>query len=97
MHLGSEKIESTLKSLRIADVELFIGAALMKSLGKSATFHHLSQSAASAAIRRVEIAFGIPLCTHEKKQFRLTLEGQLLLPRIENWIEQLKNLITSHE
>ena len=38
MKLRSEKIESTLKSLRIADVELFIGAALMKSLGKSATY-----------------------------------------------------------
>jgi DNA-binding transcriptional LysR family regulator len=93
--MKSEKLENTLKSLRIADVELFIGAALMKNLGKSAIFNHLSQSAASAAIRRVETAFGVPLCTHEKRQFRLTPEGQLLLPRIENWIKQLKDLITS--
>lgn len=90
-----KKIESALKGLRIADVELFIGAALMKNLGKSAAFHHLSQSAASAAIQRVETAFGIPLCTHEKRQFRLTPEGQLLLPRIENWIKQLKELVAS--
>lgn len=93
----SKKIERTLKSLRIADVELFIGAALMKSLGKSAAFHHLSQSAASAAVRRVETAFGIPLCTHEKKQFCLTPEGQLLLPRVENWIKQLKDLVSIQE
>lgn len=97
MKLPSSKIESTLKSLRIADVELFIGAALMKNLGKSAIFNHLSQSAASAAVRRVEAAFGLPLCTHEKKQFRLTPEGQLLLPRIENWIKQLKSLVVSQE
>jgi DNA-binding transcriptional LysR family regulator len=97
MKLPSSKIESTLKSLRIADVELFIGAALMKNLGKSAIFNHLSQSAASAAVRRVETAFGLPLCTHEKKQFRLTPEGQLLLPRIENWIKQLKSLVVSQE
>jgi DNA-binding transcriptional LysR family regulator len=47
----------------------------MKSLGKSAACNHLSQSAASAAVRRVETAFGLPLCTHEKRQFRLTSEG----------------------
>jgi len=90
-------IESTLKSLRIADVELFIKAALMKNLGKSADYHHLSQSAASAAIRRVEMAFGLPLCTHEKRQFSLTPEGKLLLPRIESWIKQLKSLVLSQE
>ena len=87
-----ESIEGSLKNLRIADVELFITAALMKNLGKSAKFHHLSQSAASTAIQRVEAAFGIPLCLHEKRQFRLTLQGQLLLPRLENWIKQLKDL-----
>lgn len=91
------QIETTLKSLRIADVELFIGAALMKSLGKSANYHHLSQSAASAAVRRVETAFGLPLCTHEKRQFCLTPEGQLLLPRIEEWIKQLRSLVISQE
>jgi DNA-binding transcriptional LysR family regulator len=88
-------MESALKSLRIADVEIFIGAALMKNLGKSAQLHHLSQSAASAAVQRVESAFGIPLCTHEKRQFRLTPAGQHLLPRIESWIKQLKELVVS--
>lgn len=88
----SQKMEQSLKSLRIADVELYITATQMKNLGKSAIFHHLSQSAASAAIQRVESAFGMSLCTHEKRQFRLTYEGQLLLPRLENWMKQLKEL-----
>ncbi|MCP5506442.1 MAG: LysR family transcriptional regulator [Chlamydiales bacterium] len=89
------KIEQSLKSLRIADLELFISAAQMKSLGKSAQAHHLSQSGASAAIQRVETAFGLPLCTHEKRQFRLTHQGQALLPRLETWLEQIRTLVLS--
>ncbi|MES2121512.1 MAG: LysR family transcriptional regulator, partial [Chlamydiota bacterium] len=87
--------QSTLKNLRIADLELFITAAQVKNLGKSAELHHMSQSAASAAILRVESAFGMPLCTHEKRQFRLTREGQNLLPRAEVWIKQLRDLVIS--
>jgi len=96
IQLLQEKL-SSLKNLRIADVELFITAAQMKNLGKSASFHHLSQSAASTAIQRVESAFGVPLCHHEKRLFRLTREGQILLPRIENWIKQLRDLIVSKD
>src|SRR5579872_6162144 len=92
-----QTIESSLKSLRIADLELFISAAHLKNLGKSATFHHLSQSAASAAIQRVETAFGIVLSTHEKRQFRLTREGQILLPRLESWMKQLREVIMSKD
>ena len=92
-----QKLENSLKTLRIADVELFITAAHMKNLGKSASFHHLSQSAASTAIQRVEAAFGISLCTHEKRQFSLTREGQILFPRLENWIKQLRDLIISKD
>jgi DNA-binding transcriptional LysR family regulator len=92
-----QKLETSLKNLRIADVELFITAAQMKNLGKSAAFHNLSQSATSTAIQRVEAAFGVPLCTHEKRQFRLTREGLLLFPRLENWVKQLRDLIISQE
>ncbi len=92
-----QKLEGSLKNLRVADVELFITAAHMKNLGKSAAFHHLSQSATSTAIQRVEAAFGVPLCTHEKRQFCLTREGQILFPRLENWIKQLRDLIISKD
>ena len=90
-----QKLENSLKNLRIADVELFITAAHMKNLGKAALFHHLSQSAASTAIQRVESAFGVPLASHEKRQFGLTREGVILLPRMENWVRQLRDLIIS--
>ena len=87
-----KKQERSLKNLSIADVELFLTAAHLKNLGKAAEIVHLSQSAASAAILKVEESFSIPLCTHEKRQFRLTRERIALLPKLEKWINQLKQL-----
>ncbi len=83
-------MKNSLKNLRIADLELFITAARLKNLGKAAELHHLSQSAASTAIQRVETAFEKPLCTHERRQFCLTAEGKLLLPRAESWLNSLQ-------
>ena len=48
-----------LSHLRISDLELFITAAHLKSLSKAASFHNLSQSAASTAILRVEAALEV--------------------------------------
>lgn len=86
---------NSLRNLRIADLDLFITAAHLKNLGKAAALHHLSQSAASAAIQRVEAAFGRSLCTHEKRQFGLTKEGQLLLPRAEHWVRHLHETVAT--
>lgn len=86
---------NALSNLRLADLELFITAARFKSLGKAASLHHLSQSAASAAIQRVESVFQRPLCTHEKRQFRLTKEGQALLPRAEKWVDTLRESVAT--
>lgn len=88
---------NSLRHLRIADLDLFITAAHFKNLGKAASLHHLSQSAASAAIQRVEAAFGRPLCTHERRQFGLTKEGQLLLPRVENWVRHLRESVATQD
>ena len=92
-----QRLESSLKNLRIADLELFITAAYLKNLGKSAKFHNLSQSAASTAIQRVEAAFCTDLCTHEKRRFCLTREGELLFPKLEEWVNRLRNLVISKE
>lgn len=83
----------SLRNLRIADLDLFITAAHLKNLGQAAAHHHLSQSAASAAIQRVEKAFEMPLCMHEKRQFRLTREGQMFLPRAELWVRHLHETV----
>lgn len=95
--MPSTSSPNSLRNLRISDLELFISAAHFKSLGKAASLHHLSQSAASAAIQRVEAAFDKALCTHEKRQFRLTKEGQQLLPRAENWLKHLRDTVATQE
>lgn len=86
-------MKDSLCQLRIADLELFLTAAHLKNLGQAAALHHLSQSAASVAIQRVEAAFARPLCLHEKRHFRLTEEGKDLLPRAENWVRQLRETL----
>ncbi len=86
-----------IRNLRIADLELFIAAARLKNLGKAAALHHLSQSAASTAIQRVEAAFEKQLCTHERRQFRLTKEGALLIPRAEVWLRTLRDTVASND
>lgn len=99
VHTSASRSPSSgsLSHLRIADLELFITAAHFKSLGKAAALHHLSQSAASAAIQRVEAAFDKQLCTHEKRQFALTKEGQQLLPRAEKWLRNLRESVIKEE
>ncbi|MEM8629010.1 MAG: LysR family transcriptional regulator [Chlamydiota bacterium] len=95
--LARQTMEHSLKNLRIADLELFISAARMHNLGKAALAHHLSQSAASAAVQRVEIAFREDLCTHERRQFRLTRKGQTLLPKFEEVVQSVRGLVASHD
>jgi DNA-binding transcriptional LysR family regulator len=90
-------LEKSLRNLRVADLELFITAAHMKHLGRSANLHNLSQSAASAAVQRVEAALGVSLCTHKKRQFELTRKGSLLIPRLEQWIKELQYIISADE
>lgn len=86
-------MRNVLRHLRLADLELFVTTARLKNLSKAATLHSLSQSAASAVIQRVESAFGRPLCYHEKRQFRLTPEGRLLLPRVEAWLADFQEKV----
>lgn len=92
-----KRFSNALNNLRVADLDLFITAAHLQNLGQAAKLHHLSQSAASAAIHRVEIAFGMDLCTHEKRQFGLTQEGKRLLPRAENWVRHLRETVATQE
>lgn len=86
-----------LRNLRIADLELFVTAARLKNLGQAATIHHLSQSAASTAILRLEAALGFDVCMHEKRQFRLTQEGMHLLPRAELWLKAISEAVDQQD
>lgn len=46
---------------------------------------------------RVEAAFGLALCEHERRQFKLTEEGKRLLPRAEAWLRSLRESIIPEE
>lgn len=98
-HSHKERNEKTqaLRDLRVADLELFITAAHLKNLSQAAAYHHLSQSAASTAIQRVEYAFGRPLSEHKKRQFLLTPEGLDILPRAEAWLRQLSEAVVTSD
>ncbi|AIL12707.1 hypothetical protein IM40_02915 [Candidatus Paracaedimonas acanthamoebae] len=89
-------MNQALRHLRLADIELFITAAHLKNLSKAASFHNLSQSAASAAILRVEAAFNESLCTHEKRQFRLIHKGTTLVSKLEEWIKHFRETVAMH-
>ncbi len=86
---------SALGQLRLSDLELLISAAALGNLSLAAKRHCLSQSAASAAVQRVERAFGVDLCLHEKRQFRLTRQGAVILEKAERWVWQLRHEIAS--
>ena len=72
---------------------MFILASNLHNLGKSAKICNLSQSAASMAIQRVESSLAIKLCDHKKRIFSLTKTGQILLPKFEKWVNELKLII----
>lgn len=59
----------------------FLSAGRSKSISKAAKENHISQSAISQAISKLEIALGKQLTTHEKNRFQLTPEGVLLLEK----------------
>ncbi|MFM8454098.1 MAG: LysR family transcriptional regulator [Gammaproteobacteria bacterium] len=86
-------MNNLLRHLRLVDLELLITTATLKNLSKAAAVHNLSQSAASSAIQRVEIAFGQKFFHHERRQFRLTHEGLTLIPKIEKWLMHFKETI----
>ncbi len=83
-----------LRSLRLADLELFIIAAKLKNLSRAAESCHLSQSAASAAIQRVETGLGMELCLHKKKSFDLTTKGKSILPLLEEWLSKINQIVS---
>lgn len=86
-------MNNLLRHLRLVDLELLITTAYLKNISKAAAVHNLSQSAASTAIQRVEMAFGQKFFHHERRHFRLTHEGNTLIPKIEEWLKQFKETI----
>lgn len=67
--------------MNLSDLRIFISAARRPSLGAAALEMHLTPSAVSKALKRLEDSLGTPLFDRSAKQLVLNDSGQLLLER----------------
>jgi DNA-binding transcriptional LysR family regulator len=67
--------------MNLSDLRIFISAARRPSLGAAALEMHLTPSAVSKALRRLEDSLGKPLFDRGGKQLALNDSGRLLLSR----------------
>src|SRR5450830_1738375 len=69
--------------MNLSDLRIFVSAARRPSLGAAALELHLTPSAVSKALRRLEDSLGKPLFDRSAKQLALNDSGQLLLGRAQ--------------
>lgn len=74
------------------DIKLLWEVATTGSVTRAAERVHMSQPAASAAIRLIEERIGFPLFTREKRRLELTPKGRMLLPELSNSLAALASL-----
>jgi DNA-binding transcriptional LysR family regulator len=67
--------------MNLTDLRIFVSAALRPSLGAAAVDMHLTPSAVSKALRRLESSLDTPLFDRSAKQLVLNDSGQRLLSR----------------
>ncbi|WP_332854483.1 LysR family transcriptional regulator [Duganella sp. S19_KUP01_CR8] len=70
--------------MNLSDLRVFVSAARRPSLGAAALELHLTPSAVSKALKRLEDSLGKPLFDRSAKQLVLNDSGQLLLARAQN-------------
>ncbi|RYZ84557.1 MAG: LysR family transcriptional regulator [Proteobacteria bacterium] len=73
-------------------MKYFVDAARAGSLLKAAAQNFVTHSAVSQAIRTLERELGVELLVHEKRKFVLTREGDTVLLRFEEWLQELEDL-----
>ncbi|WP_413612682.1 LysR family transcriptional regulator [Bdellovibrio sp. HCB-110] len=76
----------------LTHLRYFVSAAKLGGLAASAKENHVTQSAVSQAIRKLEEALGCDLLIHQKNRFKLTSEGEALLLRAEGLFLQISEL-----
>ncbi|HAT33551.1 MAG TPA: LysR family transcriptional regulator [Janthinobacterium sp.] len=69
--------------MNLSDLRIFVSAARRPSLGAAALELHLTPSAVSKALRRLEDSLGKPLFDRTAKQLALNESGHLLLARAQ--------------
>lgn len=75
---------------RIADLELLVHAADLGSLTAAARALDWSPAAASAAVKRMEAQWGVPLFVRSTRSLRPSAEGERLLPHVRQALQSLQ-------
>ncbi|MEY1662292.1 LysR family transcriptional regulator [Isoalcanivorax beigongshangi] len=72
----------------LRQLEVFLATALTENITRAAEQLNMSQSAASGALKELEQQFSITLFDRTGKRLRLNEHGRVLLPRVQNFLEQ---------
>ena len=75
--------------------EYFIAAATARSFEEAAEEHHISQSALSQQIIKLEKELNVNLFRKVNRKNELTIEGQYFLSKVRPIVDRYKNLIAS--
>lgn len=74
---------------RLADLELLVQTADLGSLTAAAKALDWSPAAASAAVKRMEEEWGVPLFVRSTRSLRLSSEGERLLPHVRQALQAM--------
>jgi DNA-binding transcriptional LysR family regulator len=74
---------------RLADLELFVRTADLGSLTAAAKAMDWSPAAASAAIKRLEVAWGATVFVRSTRSLRLSTDGERMLPHVREALSAL--------
>lgn len=74
---------------RLADLELFVRTADLGSLTAAAKAMDCSPAAASAAIKRLEVAWGATVFVRSTRSLRLSTDGERMLPHVREALSAL--------
>ncbi|MFV0476578.1 MAG: LysR family transcriptional regulator [Parahaliea sp.] len=76
----------------LRQLEVFLAVARYDNLSRAAVELHMSQSAASGALKELESQFGVKLFDRPGKRLRLSELGSQLRPQAENLLAQAREL-----
>jgi len=83
--------------MNVQHIRYFIAACQYKNISRAAEKINVSQSSISAAIKKLEKRYGVPLIKRQKIGFELTEEGEVfcaLVEKLSEHIEQVENIMT---
>lgn len=83
--------------MNVQHIRYFIAACQYKNISRAAEKINISQSSISAAIKKLEKQYGVPLIKRQKNGFELTEEGKTffaLVEKLSEHIEQIENIMT---